>query len=78
MNEKYKELALQAGGSHYPTVNSTQLEKFAQLIVAECIKTIETANCKDLVFTTFDLSMEQGIKKRCVDSIKLKFDNENI
>ncbi len=36
MNEKIKELALQAGGSHYPDVNSTQLEKFAELIVREC------------------------------------------
>ena len=36
MNEKIKELALQAGGSHYPTVGGKTLEKFAELIVKEC------------------------------------------
>lgn len=36
MNERIKELALQAGGSHYPDVNLQQLEKFAELIVQEC------------------------------------------
>ena len=36
MNERIRELALQAGGSHYPEVNSMQLEKFAELIVLEC------------------------------------------
>jgi hypothetical protein len=36
MNERIKQLALQAGGSHYPEVNSMQLEKFAELIVREC------------------------------------------
>ncbi|CAB4129887.1 hypothetical protein UFOVP116_163 [uncultured Caudovirales phage] len=36
MNERIKELALQAGGSHYPNVNSMQLEKFAKLIIEDC------------------------------------------
>jgi hypothetical protein len=36
MHEKIKEIALQAGGSHYPDVNSMQLEKFANLIIQEC------------------------------------------
>jgi hypothetical protein len=36
MNERIKELALEAGGSHYPEVNSKQLEKFAELIILEC------------------------------------------
>ena len=37
MNKKIKELALQAGGSHYPDVGGKTLEKFAELIVRECI-----------------------------------------
>jgi hypothetical protein len=37
MNEKIKELALQAGGSHYPDVGGKTLEKFAELIVRECM-----------------------------------------
>ena len=36
MNKRIRELALQAGGSHYPEVNAMQLEKFAELIVLEC------------------------------------------
>jgi hypothetical protein len=37
MNERIREIALQAGGSHYPEVNSMQLQKFAELIVKECM-----------------------------------------
>ncbi len=37
MNERIREIALQAGGSHYPEVNSMQLQKFAELFVAECV-----------------------------------------
>jgi len=36
MNEKIKELALQAGGSHYPGVGGKTLENFALLIIKEC------------------------------------------
>jgi hypothetical protein len=38
MNKQIRELALQAGGSHYPDVNSQQLEKFAELLINECCK----------------------------------------
>ena len=43
MNEKIKELALQAGGSFYPDVNSKQLERFAELILEECMTICERA-----------------------------------
>ena len=36
MNERIRELALQAGGSHYPDVNTNQLVKFAELIISKC------------------------------------------
>ena len=36
MNNVIKQLALQAGGSHYPDVGGKTLEKFAELIVREC------------------------------------------
>ena len=38
MNKNIKELALEAGGSHYPEVNTAQLEYFAKLIVLECAR----------------------------------------
>jgi hypothetical protein len=37
MNQRIHELALQAGGSHFPTVGGANLEKFAELLVKECI-----------------------------------------
>jgi hypothetical protein len=40
MNENIKEIALQAGGSHYPDVGGVTLEKFAQMIVQECAEQI--------------------------------------
>ena len=36
MHPKIKEIALQAGGSHYPEVGGETLEKFAELVVREC------------------------------------------
>ena len=41
MNERIKELALQAGGSHYPDVGGKTLEKFADLIIQECLNICE-------------------------------------
>jgi len=41
MNPIIKQLALEAGGSHYPEVNPVQLQKFAELIVRECIAQCE-------------------------------------
>jgi hypothetical protein len=37
MHKRIHDLALQAGGSHYPTVGGKTLEKFAELIVRECV-----------------------------------------
>lgn len=36
--ELLKKLQLQAGGSHYPDINPQIQEKFAELIVRECVK----------------------------------------
>jgi hypothetical protein len=41
MNERIKEIALQAGGSHYPEVNTMQLEKFADMLIRECMLQVE-------------------------------------
>ena len=42
MNKRIKELALQAGGSHYPEVNKETLEKFAELIIRECAAQVDS------------------------------------
>jgi hypothetical protein len=43
MNPTIKQLALEAGGSHYPDVNTMQLVKFAELIVLKCADIADTA-----------------------------------
>ena len=42
MNENIKRLALEAGGSTYPDVNSMQLQYFARLLLDECIDIIQS------------------------------------
>ena len=42
MNKRIKEIALQAGGSHYPDVNKETLEKFAELIIRECAAQVDS------------------------------------
>ena len=36
MHEQIYKIALEAGGSHYPEVGGRTLEKFTELVVAEC------------------------------------------
>lgn len=38
MNEIFKQLSLQAGGSHYPTINPALQQKFAELVIEETLK----------------------------------------
>ena len=42
MNPHVKRLAIEAGGSHFPEVGGTNLEKFAELLIRECAT---VANC---------------------------------
>ena len=61
MNERIKEIALQAGGSHYPDVGGKTLEKFAELIIQECLNICEDMGdngmdghyCADKISKTF-------------------------
>jgi len=57
MNEQIKQLALAAGGSHYPDVGGRTLEKFAELLIQECaqladIKRNTSAGCGYVTQTT--------------------------
>lgn len=38
MNKIFKQLSLEAGGSHYPTINPDLQQRFGELIVKECIQ----------------------------------------
>lgn len=37
LKKEYMSFALEAGGSTYPEVNTRQLERFAELLIKECI-----------------------------------------
>ncbi len=71
MNKKLKELSLQAGGSHYPGINTAMQEKFAELIINECIEAVK--NTKPHALTTYDRDIVQSTIDRCVDSIQKHF-----
>ena len=41
MNEKFKQFSLEAGGSHYPTINPQLQQRYGELILQECIAIAE-------------------------------------
>jgi hypothetical protein len=72
MNPKIKDIALQTGGSHYPEVNSTLLEKFATNIINECIDAVRTGNL-GIAYTTFDQGVVDASIERSIASINHRF-----
>lgn len=72
MNKKLEELSLQAGGSHYPSINTAMQEKFAELIINECIEAVK--NTKAHALTTYDKDMVQSTIDRCANSIRNHFE----
>lgn len=44
MNEILKKLSLDAGGSHYPSINPQLQQKFAELVIEECIDILNQRN----------------------------------
>lgn len=71
MKQKIHDLALEAGGSHYPGVGGATLEKFAELLIAECIRVVE-ATPSTCAYTTF----QEGIVK-CTINESVKALREN-
>jgi hypothetical protein len=71
--ELFKEIALQAGGSHYPEVGGDLLNKFADLLLKEVLIAIENTD-RTHAYTTFDKAMIDDTIEKCKQSIKNKFD----
>ena len=44
LKKEYMHFALEAGGSTYPEVNTRQLERFADLLIWECIGICQSGN----------------------------------
>lgn len=62
MKKLVKQIALEAGGSHYPDVGGELLEKFAILIVQRCANIAnqydDTGNAKLAILEEFELNHE--------------------
>lgn len=69
---KVTELALQAGGSHYPDVNRMQLELYTKLAVAECINALRDGS-KQHVCTNFDQGQHEATLDGAEAAIKERF-----
>jgi len=73
MNERIKELATEVGISVEYLTNTKQwtlIEALAELIVRECIASIENA---DNGFEDYRNQIEDGMRNHCIDLIKNKF-----
>ena len=57
LGSRFHDIALQVGGSHYPNVNTSQLQKYGEEIVKECAK---IAELKEQGSTDFDPDTSVG------------------
>lgn len=79
MNEKLIRIAIEADAwcdQHYPDDECYNLrweEKFAELIVAECIKAVEET---PLGYKDYRNQIEEGMRAACSSTIKQKFEIE--
>ena len=63
MSPKCKELALMAGGSHYPRVGGEILEQFMRLTVEECIKILQKREVRNSNSARLILKEHFGLEK---------------
>jgi hypothetical protein len=73
MKQKIHDIALAAGGSHYPDVNRDTLAKFAELLINECIRVVEKTPTV-CAHTTHDLGAVQCTIGKSVDALKKHFE----
>lgn len=71
--ELIKKLQLQAGGSHYPSINPDMQMAFAKLILNECIDAVRNTDTTH-AFTTFDKATIDSTIAKSVTSIEERFD----
>ena len=74
MRKEFEQLALLAGGSHYPQVGGDNLELFGKLLVKDCVEVVGARTINDehtewengynaaLRKVTFDLKQKYGIE----------------
>ena len=73
MKKVFEEMALQVGGSHYPTVGGDLLEKFGEMVLKKCIDIIQAGDYRDSTFNTYDEAFNPRIIEQCITNIKNSF-----
>jgi 2C-methyl-D-erythritol 2,4-cyclodiphosphate synthase len=68
MNNVLEEISLQAGGSHYPTINPRMQEAFARIIIAKCVDIVKQAGTH-CAHTTFDLGIVECTREEIAAAI---------
>jgi hypothetical protein len=69
---KVTELALQAGGSHYPTVNRMHLDSYTKLVIESCLSAMDAGN-RSHVCTNFDQAQHDASIAGAKAAIKQEF-----
>lgn len=71
MNERYKELAREAGLLvHNPKNMPTKLEKFAELLIQDCLNIVEELPPG---YRDYRDQIEDAFRRDCIESIKERF-----
>jgi len=73
LKKVFEEIALQAGGSHYPAVGGELLEKFGELVVQKCIESIQNGDYRSSTYTSHDQAFNPKIIQDCIEHIKKTF-----
>jgi hypothetical protein len=71
---RIEELALQAGGSHFPTVGGKNLESFADLLIKDVLEQVKIAPTLHCSYTTYDRDMNSCIVEKITNHIKEHYD----
>ena len=72
MKQKIYNIALQAGGSHYPGVGGDTLQKFAELMLEECITVVKNTSTQ-CAYTTHDLPVVECTIAQSVEALRDHF-----
>jgi len=71
-NDKVAQLALEVGGSHYPSVNPDLHDKMVRAVIKECLLALDYTN-HDHVYTSFDKSQFDATMERVKIAINERF-----
>lgn len=70
--DKVNQLALEVGGSHYPTVNPQLHRQLVKLVVDECLSAVDSASRRH-VYTTFDVGQHEASLESAKKAINERF-----